>query len=266
LPPERVEHYARFIADYEHIRAVEGRGSRSKDYYLNLPYRDTTGSNHAQWTIRARSFDYLLKQVLQTEPECSSVLDLGAGNCWMSYRMAMAGYRPTAVDLLVNDQDGLGAATHYERELMQPLPRFQAELTHLPFHDGQFDAVVFNASFHYAEDYTATLYEALRCLKPTGIVIICDTPWYSRDKSGQTMVEERQAFFRKRFGTASDSIHSLEYLTDERLNALETALDIRWQKHTPWHGLKWAMRPWIARLQRRREPSQFCVYIGKKHA
>jgi SAM-dependent methyltransferase len=266
LPPERAKHYARFITDYEHIRTAEGRGSKSKEYYLHLPYKDVTGSNHAQWTIRACSYDYLLERVLKQEPGCSAVLDLGAGNCWMSYRLAMKGYRPTAVDLLVNDQDGLGAATYYEQSLMQPLSRFQAELTRLPFRDEQFDAVVFNASFHYSEDYVATLHEALRCLKHSGIVIICDTPWYSRESSGRTMVEERQAAFRKRFGTASDSIHSLEYVTDQRLRELEVALGIRWQTHTPWYGLKWAMRPWIARLQRRREPSQFRMYVGTKRA
>jgi SAM-dependent methyltransferase len=266
LPPERAEHYARFIADYEHIRAAEGRGSKSKDYYLNLPYKDVTGSNHAQWTIRARSYNYMLERVLRQEPGCSAVLDLGAGNCWMSYRLAMEGYCPVAVDLLSNEQDGLGAATYYEQTLMRHLPRFQAELTYLPFQDEQFDAVVFNASFHYSEDYVATLREALRCLRPNGIIIICDTPWYSRDESGRTMVQERQSIFRKRFGTASNSIQSLEYLTDERLRQLEAALGIHWQAHTPWHGLKWAMRPWVARIWRRREPSQFRMYVGRKYA
>ncbi len=28
--------------------------------------------------------------------------------------------------------------------------------------------------------------EALRCLKPAGMVIISDTPWYSREESGET--------------------------------------------------------------------------------
>jgi ubiquinone/menaquinone biosynthesis C-methylase UbiE len=55
LPPERAAHYARFIKDYERIRAAEGRGSESEDFYLGLPYKDTTGRNSNQWRIRARS-------------------------------------------------------------------------------------------------------------------------------------------------------------------------------------------------------------------
>jgi hypothetical protein len=50
-------------------------------------------------------------------------------------------------------------------------------------------------------------------------VIISDTPWYSRDESGKRMVTERNSAFIERYGTASDSIKSLEYMTDERLIA-----------------------------------------------
>ena len=40
LPPNRAAHYARFIEDYERIRAEEGRGSKKDDFYLCLPYKD----------------------------------------------------------------------------------------------------------------------------------------------------------------------------------------------------------------------------------
>src|SRR3546814_11906422 len=79
------------------------------------------------------------------------VLDLGAGNCWMSYRLSLAGYRPCAVDLLTNDSDGMGAARHYRAHLPALFPRFQASFGQLPFADDQFDAAVFNASFPYSE-------------------------------------------------------------------------------------------------------------------
>jgi hypothetical protein len=40
---------------------------------------------------------------------------------------------PIAVDLLTNDQDGLGAAEHFKQRLPLSFPRFQAELDNLPF-------------------------------------------------------------------------------------------------------------------------------------
>jgi len=178
LPPDRAAHFAHFVDDYEHIRAEEGRWSRQDDFYLSLPYKDTSGKNSKQWKIRARSFDCLTKRVLNRNLQYSGgrILDLGAGNCWMSYRLALANYCPFAVDLLTNDRDGIGAAEHFRKHLPAMFPRFQAELTRLPFRDEQFDAVIFNASFHYAEDPVATLGEALRCVRSGGTVIISDTP------------------------------------------------------------------------------------------
>ncbi|WP_255462363.1 class I SAM-dependent methyltransferase [Granulicella sp. WH15] len=266
LPPARAAYYARFIADYEHIRAEEGRGSQSEEFYLSLPYKDSSGRNNSQWKIRSKSYDYLIRRVLKPLHHRGSILDLGAGNCWMSFRLALLGYSPIAVDLLTNEDDGLGAAAHFDKHLPNPIPRFQAEATHLPFQAGQFDAIIFNASFHYSEDYEATLRESLRCLKPGGLAIISDTPWYSREESGSLMVAERHAAFRQRFGTASNSVTSLEFLTDERLQTLAKKLSIQWTVHSPWYGLKWAMRPWISKLRHRREPSRFRIYVARKDA
>ena len=266
LPPESIAHHARFMEDYERIRESEGRGSESEDFYLELPYRDTSGRHREQWQIRARSYDYLVRHLLDGTGRGNRILDLGAGNGWMSFRLALAGYRPYAVDLLANDHDGLGAARHYRTRLPKLFPRFQAEIRRLPFADGQFDAAVFNASFHYAEDYEASLREAMRCVRAGGMVIISDTPWYAREESGKQMLAERRAAFQQTHGIAADSIAALGYLTDERLRRMENALSIHWHVHRPWYGLKWAMRPLVATLRGRREPSKFRLYVARKGA
>ncbi|WP_158883555.1 methyltransferase domain-containing protein [Rhodanobacter sp. L36] len=266
LPPASIEHHARFIEDYERIRAAEGHGSANEDFYLGLPYRDTSGRNREQWRMRARSYDYLVRQLLNDIDRGGSVLDLGAGNGWMSFRLALAGFRPCAVDLLANDSDGLGAARHYRSQLPTLFPRFQAEIRHLPFADEQFDAAIFNASFHYAEDYEVALREAMRCVITGGMVIISDTPWYARDESGRQMLAERRASFLQRHGTSADSVAGLGYLTDERLHSMEAALSIRWKVHRPWYGPRWAVRPLMAKFRGRREPSKFRLYEARKEA
>jgi SAM-dependent methyltransferase len=266
LTPERTAHYARFIEDYERIREAEGRGGDSDDFYLNLPYMDVSDRNSNQWRIRARSFDHLLEYVLRPHlnGRPGRILDLGAGNCWMSFRLELAGFHPYSVDLLINDRDGLGAARHYRKHVPALFPRFQAEFTRLPFQNDQFDAAVFNASFHYVEDYEAALREAFRCISDGGMVVISDTPWYSREESGRQMVCERHAAFLARYGTASDSIRSLEYLTDQRLRDLAERLSIQWITVYPRYGFKWTMRPLVAKLLNRREPSRFRIYVARK--
>ena len=96
-------------------------------------------------------------------------------------------------------------------------------------------------------------------------MIISDTPWYSHEESGCQMVSERRAAFARHYGTASDSIKSLEYLTNSRLRLLEEQLSIQWAIHSPRYGIQWAMRPLVAKLRRKREPSRFRIYVARKN-
>lgn len=270
LASDRKQHFSHFISDYQTVRQNEGRGSDSADYYLSLPFRDLTGHNSWQWSIRARTFNCLLKRIMPRieaeHPGGADILDIGAGNGWLSYRLALRGHRPTAVDLIDNDADGLGAARHYLDRLAIPFPRIQAEMDNLPFLRHQFDVAIFNAALHYSSSYLATLTEVLRCLRRPGYLIIADSPWYGREESGQRMVEEKRADFQRRFGFPSDSLRSEEFLTDGKLACLARDLQLRWRIEKPWYGLRWALRPLKARLLGRREPSKFHVFWTKVDA
>src|SRR6266498_6016925 len=59
LAPDREVKFRQFVHDYESVRAKEGRGSDRSDYYLVLPFKDLTGRNAWQWSIRARTFRFL---------------------------------------------------------------------------------------------------------------------------------------------------------------------------------------------------------------
>ena len=268
LRPHRYAYFEKFIHDYETVRASEGRGSVTDEYYLALPFQDLTGHNEWQWQIRARSFECFDHQVLGDLGTQHSggldVLDIGAGNGWMSYRLALAHHRPVAVDLLLNEADGLGAARHYRSAVPGLFPRFQAEMDALPFMDAQFDLVIFNAAFHYSEDYQRTLGEALRCLRSCGRVVILDSPFYKECASGVRMVEEKRSQFEKKYGFRSDSINSREFLYPELMQKLERDCGLRWHIRKPAYGLRWTLRPVKARLLGKREPSDFLIFTGQK--
>jgi SAM-dependent methyltransferase len=264
LPTDRAQKYERFAGEYQQVREREGRGSQGAEFYLALPDRDLTGRNAWQWKIRARTFRFFTERLLATlethYPHGMRILDLGAGNCWMSYRLARRGHRPVAVDLLDNGFDGLGAARHYQPHLPRPFPVFQAEVDRMPFAPRQFDAVVFGASFHYSEDYERTLQEVIRCLRRPGSIFILDSAFYYRDASGRAMLEERRERFQASYGFRSDSVSSSEYLTPERLQRLEKACGMEWRVARPWYGAAWALRPLKARLLGRREPARFFIF------
>ena len=266
LPPDRERYYAKFVEEYSTIRRAEGRGSEDQAYYLALPYEDLSGKLADQWAIRAKSYAYFERRIL-AKVECQSgaglqVADLGAGTGWLSYRLALRGHKPVAVDILTDPLDGLGAANHYFTALEKKFPLFQAEFDNLPFVRGQFDLVVFNSSLHYSTDYKCTLGEALRCLRPGGQVVIMDSPIYRRSEHGERMREERHRQFEATYGFASNSIPSIEYLDKGMPASWSRELGLRWEIHRPWYGGAWALRPWKARLAGRRPPSRFRILVG----
>ena len=253
---ERESHYARFISDYETVRRFEERGSPDSSYYRALPFQDLSGKFSVDWKIRAASFRALQK-ILTAE---SAVLDLGAGNGWLSNRLSLDGHTVSAVDLLVNPEDGLGAWRHYESQFT----RVQSEFIHLPFPDSSVSSVIFNASFHYSENYEQTLAEALRVLQTAGQIIIMDSPVYHDSASGEQMLAERKASFISRYGIASDSIKSEGYLTFRRMNTLANKFELTWRHVRPFYGIRWTVRPWLARLRGAREPAEFGLWVGRR--
>jgi SAM-dependent methyltransferase len=259
------EYFARhkFLEDYRQIRYAEGRGSDTSDYYRALPSCDYSRPDAAMWAMRAKTYCYFVKNILKPlegrERKPLDVLDLGAGNCWLSHRLSVRGHRPLAVDIFNDERDGLRAARHYPNTLRV----VEADFDHLPLNSKSFDLAIFNASFHYSVDYLRTLSEIRRCLRPSGLFLILDTPVYRLKEHGIRMVEERHAAFLKRYGFRSDALPSIEFLDIATLKLLQGSLGINWRILQPWYGWRWHIRPLNALLRRRRPPSKFWILVGE---
>ncbi len=265
LPRDLEIDFHQFVQDYERVRQAEGRGSLDPAYYRELPFRDLSGKFAADWKIRAQSYRAFLSEVLVplekgvTGP--LKILDLGAGNGWLSYRLALRGHVVGAVDLSTNPLDGLGAVeAYYEREFIP----IQADYNHLPLVGNQLDLVVFNASLHYSTQYETTVCEAWRALRPGGVLAVLDSPLYHRPDSGRQMVREREERFQREFGFPSNALRSENYLTRQRLAELGRELNARWKLYWPFYGWDWELRPLKARLAGRREPAQFALISATK--
>lgn len=261
LLPERQMFFRQFIRQYETVRQAEGRGSTDPQYYRSLPFKDNSGKHKADWRIRSRSYQTLLSEVIHPLEQIFSnlvILDLGAGNCWLSNQLAQRGHSLAAIDLLTNPADGLGAWKFYA-STFTPI---QAEFQCLPLESGQADLVIYNASFHYSTSYEDTLAEGLRILKPSGRLVILDTPVYHAGESGVQMVKEREAEYLRKYGFPSNSIPSENYLTFQRIQELGHQSGLRWRNITPFYGIWWWLRPWMARLKGTREPARFIILEG----
>ena len=91
-----------FRAAHATHRASEGRGTDEGEL-LALPFL-TEGRLAGEWRVRCRTFQRFVEVVLEARvreraPTPITVLDVGAGNGWLSYRVTLKGQRATALDM-----------------------------------------------------------------------------------------------------------------------------------------------------------------------
>jgi SAM-dependent methyltransferase len=254
----------RFRAAYAEQRSAEGRGAGGGAELLALPYLET-GPQAASWKVRACTFDRFIAAVLTpcaiaagTRP--LRVADLGAGNGWLCYRLALLGHDTVAFDIRADDVDGLAAARSYADHLPRMFARSAASFDALPCRTAEFDIVVFNAALHYALDLPRVLAEAGRVTASGGRIVVLDSPFYDSEEAGRTMVVEKRRAAASVFGTRAPELMALpfiEFLTTDRLAAASAALGLAWRRHRVRYPLWYEARPWLARLRRRRPPSRF---------
>ncbi len=264
--PDLEERARRFRDAYGQQRAAEGRGITTPEL-LVLPYL-AQGELARQWQVRARTFDRFIDVVLdpraaEVAPRRLRVADLGAGNGWLCYRLALRGHDGLAFDIRADAIDGLGAAAAYAKHLPAPFPRIVASFEAVPLAPRSCDVAVFNAALHYALDLKVALAEAGRIVLPGGRIAILDSPFYDAEAEGRAMVVEKQSKAPQQFGALADDLMALpfvEFLTHARLEAAAAPLGLQWRRHRVRYPLWYEARPLLAHLRGQRAPSRFDVW------
>jgi len=197
-----------------------------------------------------------------TDAEALSILDLGAGNGWLSHRLSALGHRCAAVDWLDDAKDGLGASRHYPVEFL----RVQADFDQLSFVPGQFDLVIFNASLHYSPNVPATLERAACMLKPGGALAVMDSPTFQTIKAGHQMLTEMEDNFKMRYGLSEVVRSGVGYLTLSQLAEIGRKLGMEFQFIPSRGGWLWETRRLLASLKNGRESARFglMLYRGRQ--
>lgn len=219
LTADELIHHIGFLNRYREIRERENHGSHDPTYYLNLPEVPSNDPQFKEWQIRAESMEWLhfFLRTLYGRRKLT-ILDAGAGNCWLTRHMVEWGHEVVALDLNMDERNGLAAGRHYLEHLPITFERVRADFEHLPFEDATFDLVVFNKSFHYAENPTKAMAEAVRVTKPEESIVILDSPIYTDRETGLRTVTEEEFEGRAGFLTYDQ----LWFLGDELNLHMET--------------------------------------------
>jgi len=179
LGAEELCAHAPFLDHYRRVRRAE-RWEVGASAIAALPYPAADSPHAALWRRRAASYRALLRILAARGPRLR-ILDLGAGNCWLAWRLAGLGHSVEALDINDDPAHGLRAAMGLP-QISGSLRLVRASQERIPFADRQFDAVIAAASLHYARDLPRTVAEATRVLRPGGLLVLLDTPLY-RDAS-----------------------------------------------------------------------------------
>lgn len=257
LGPERLAELEPLLAHYRRVRADDGYRPRSAAQYRSLPDTDPRDPQAARWQVRKQSFNNLCGHVLGPFGRVGlRVLDLGAGNGWLSNRLTGLGHHCVAVDLLDDAEDGLGASRHYA----VAVTCLQADFDDLPLAPAQFDLVVFNASLHYSPDVASTLRHACERLVEGGTLVVMDSPVFTGDEGGRRMIAAQRADFESRYGTAPS--WGIGYLTEAGLGGAAQAAGVTFKSIRSRGALGWAFRRSIAGFKERRERARFGIWFG----
>jgi SAM-dependent methyltransferase len=129
------------------------------DIDFQLPYYP-----EEPWLGVARHFDAGLELAQLNGDE--TVLDLGAGRGWAAKHFALRGCRVAAIDIVADDQVGLGRAWALMADSGVSFAPVIGDFERLPFSDCTFDVVFCAAALHHAPDLTRMLRDVIRVLKP----------------------------------------------------------------------------------------------------
>jgi SAM-dependent methyltransferase len=241
-----------FLRQYQHVRQQEGNLAQPAEYYRSLPSVSRGHPEAERWHIRRQSFECLLG-LLPKHP--IKILDLGAGNCWLTNRLTALGHHCVAVDVSTSCDDGLGAREHYTSQFTC----VQADFDSLPFVPGQFDAAMFDASLHYSPDVHRSLEQVNLMIRQKGMIFVIDSPTFRNHRSGRQMVHERDEHFKKGFGLQEVIQRGPGYLTRRQMHSAG------FQFHASHGRLLWSVRRLWSGIKMQREPAAFGVWMGQSH-
>lgn len=181
---EDLEILTEFNRQYQRMRLKEGWRPFTAEQSLTLPFGRPSGYPTIYWEVRRQSYSRLRKLLSEQGPlpSMGPVADLGAGNSWLSYRLAKSGYRVVAVESNLEEPFGLGAADIYLAHTSFLV--VQGDLNQPPLQAGKFSLVLFNASLHYAKHLASALRGTVQALHPKGRLVILDSPITRKPRLG----------------------------------------------------------------------------------
>lgn len=195
------------------------------DTMLKLPYLDDGGP----WETTYHNFDAILQTFDVTG---KTVLDIGAGRCWSTWRLKLQGAKyALALDILRDRYIGLETSDLYLDSDNVYFEQLIGDMNSLPLQSSKFDVVFMTATLHHTSDPSVVLLQVADVLVDGGTAMIINepvrSPFTSADLGGCVEVQHginenvytiaeymhsfKRAGLQPRLYMPASSVHALEH-------------------------------------------------------
>ena len=155
---------------WERFAAIEGWLTPPTQYLLELPRPNKPIlSDTLHWDVHADNFEMVMGNL---SLKGKDLLDVGAGRCWSTKHLTLAGAKCIAMDILAHPGIGLGAADILMRHESVFFERVLGDMNNMPFADEAFDIVFFTGALHHSTNLEKAIAECQRALRPGGMLAL----------------------------------------------------------------------------------------------
>jgi len=204
----------------------------TKEWLLSFPFNQQLGiDKRTDRIVKLSATNSLMfLEKYNWLPE-TRILELGAGNCWLTAKLA-ENYKCVALDILTAFPKGLESADIFIKQTGIFFERVVADMKDLPFKDDSFDIVLINSALHHSPDLEMTLKEIYRILSPAGKLILLNEPsvgWFGGGERKKISQDRKHGINENRY-TIQEWITSFKeagfkykiYLPSNLLDVLQT--------------------------------------------
>lgn len=151
--------------------------------------------NDGEW--RLRQYDLAIINQLLSERPKQKILEIGAWNGWLSYRLTLQNHLVVAIDYFSDEFDGLKAQKFYPAQW----PAIQMDIGDLsPLGAERFDLIIMNRCLQFFSDPPEYLLSAVKLLNPGGSIILTGVQCFPNPRKKIAQIALARKNFQESYG------------------------------------------------------------------
>lgn len=183
---EKLDH---FLKSFEEYRTSNNLVIKDVSLYKNLPFSIYS----EEWKERQKDI-YVIDEKIKNKKNLK-ILDVGSWNGWLSNYLSNKGHQVTALNLFMDEYDGLLSKNKYETTYTS----LQINVEELYRIEDQFDCIVFNRNWAFFNNAQKVFNDAKKMLTPNGEILFTGLAFYKNPVKAKKNLELMNEKFETKY-------------------------------------------------------------------